>query len=64
MNKSKSKGRDNKRAEAIKIIANDFSCTVQSVRRVINNPSYDYGKSDQIRKAFKAKYSELKKILA
>jgi hypothetical protein len=64
MNKSKTKGRDNKRAEAIKLVAAEFSCTVQNVRMVINNPTYDYGVSDQIRKSFAKKYSELKKILA
>lgn len=56
--------RDNKRAETIKIIAKQFNCSVQFVRLVVLNPKYDYGKSDAIRKSFKAKYKELQKILA
>lgn len=63
INKGSRKKRDNKRAEAIKLIAKDFSCSVEFVRMTINNPTYDYGKAGEIRKAFKAKYNQLKQIL-
>jgi hypothetical protein len=64
MSKSRTNKRDNKRAEAIKILAKQFDCTPEFVRMAINNPNYDYGKSDAIRKAYKEKYNQLKQILS
>lgn len=63
-NKSKRKTRDNKRTEAIKIVADKFSVTKELVRMVINNPSYDYGKASDIRKAYSKTYNQLTQILA
>ncbi|MBS1744985.1 MAG: hypothetical protein JST21_02320 [Bacteroidetes bacterium] len=63
MDKLKQKKRDNKRAEAIKLIAKQFDCSIELVRMVLNNKQYSYGKADAIRKAFKEKYTQLKQIL-
>lgn len=63
-NKYKKKKRDNKRAEAIKMVAAGLGVQVDYVRMVINEPQYKYGKADEIRRLFKEKYDLLKKILA
>jgi len=58
------KKRDNKRSEAIKLIAKKFDCTPELVRMALNNPDYNYGIADDIRKAYKTTYNQLEKILS
>lgn len=62
-----SKGRkkyDASRAQAIKWTADKYEVSEQYVRNIDNNPNMDYGRCNEIRKAFRAKYAELQQVLS
>lgn len=55
---------DANRASAIKWTAYQFGVTEQYVRNIDNNQNLNGGQCNEIRKAFRTKYSELQKILS
>lgn len=63
MNKNRKKY-DNKRVSAIKWTAERFDVSEQYVRAIDINSSITSGRADDIRKAYRKKYEELKKVLS
>jgi hypothetical protein len=63
MGKSNRNSYDAKRALAIKEIATQFECTESYVRAIINKTK-DGGRSEEIIRAYNAKYKQLTAILS
>jgi hypothetical protein len=52
------------RSLAVKWVARQFNCSESYVYRIESEPNLNGGVADEIRKAYRAKYAELKQAVA